>query len=797
MKCASLKFLLVASLAMSAAACAGPAEREARALKKGDDYLAAGNLEKARVEYSNALQLEPNDPRARYANGVIRQKLGMLREAGQFYQGTLDVQFDHLQARTELSRIYLLSHMPDKAIEVLSPALEAHPANADLLVIRGAARLQLHDDVGALEDSELAVKLDAANETAVASLAGIYSNAGRAADASKLLEAAISTNAKTVDLRVALAENEDRQGHSERAETLMREAVAKNPKDGAQRVRLAQLLSRHGKMGEAEQVLRDGIGALPTDKNLKAALLSLLGSSHGLKAAQEEAERMSAADPSNVDLRLSVGELYGKNSDFVKAEAVFRDVIRREGSKPGGIAARGSLAEVKRQMRDLPAAQALVTETLQLNPRDLHGLTLRGQLRLDKGDFKGAVEDLRAVVGEQPMSEPVLLSLARAHLGNNEPVLAEEALRHAAEIAPTDPSVHFELAQLFLQTGQADAAKRLLQNIAKERAADREVQSLLFRACLATRDVAGAEGALQMIRALDPASALTHQYAGMIAEANNKMDAALTEYRAALVQEPKAEEPLLASIRLLTRAKRTEDALKLLDEVASKVPQYALPLNVRGEVLLADRKFDLSDAAFKAALARAPHWWLPQRGLAYVLAARGDTAGAVRLLQAALPTIDEPSKLHGAMAQLSDISGNTDAAIGEYEEVLKLEPKSYVVANNLAILLLAHRSDPASLKRALDLTLPFASTPNPQFVDTYAWAKIRNGDAATALPLLEKVASEHANVTTVQYHLALAQVALGQTDKAKISLKLALASGAKFVGMEDARTMLAQLSAGH
>ena len=125
-----------------------------------------------------------------------------------------------------------------------------------------------------------------------------------------------------------------------------------------------------------------------------------------------------------------------------------------------------------------------------------------------------------------------------------------------------------------------------------------------------------------------------------------------------------------------------------------------------------------------------------------------------------------------------------------------MAPNAYAVANNLATLLLAHHSDPASLKRALDLTAPFASTPNPQLMDTYAWAKLRNGDAATALPLLEKVAAEHANVPSVQYHLALAQVALGQSDKAKVSLKAALASGAKFVGADEARTMLAQLSAG-
>ena len=90
--------LLGLVVALSVSACGGAQARKARHLEKGESYLAAGNLEKARVEFQNALQIAPNDAQARYENGVVDEKLGKPREAAQFYQGAIDVDPQHLGA---------------------------------------------------------------------------------------------------------------------------------------------------------------------------------------------------------------------------------------------------------------------------------------------------------------------------------------------------------------------------------------------------------------------------------------------------------------------------------------------------------------------------------------------------------------------------------------------------------------------------------------------------------------------------------------------------------------------------
>src|ERR1700730_8724436 len=78
-------------IAVALSACGGAQARKARHLEQGHSYLAAGNFDKARVEFQNALQIAPTDAEARFEMGVVNEKLGKVREGASFYQGTLDV----------------------------------------------------------------------------------------------------------------------------------------------------------------------------------------------------------------------------------------------------------------------------------------------------------------------------------------------------------------------------------------------------------------------------------------------------------------------------------------------------------------------------------------------------------------------------------------------------------------------------------------------------------------------------------------------------------------------------------
>ena len=56
-------------------ACGGPEERMARAMDRGEEFLAIRDYEKARVEFSNALQVDPNNNDAIYLTGQAAEGL--------------------------------------------------------------------------------------------------------------------------------------------------------------------------------------------------------------------------------------------------------------------------------------------------------------------------------------------------------------------------------------------------------------------------------------------------------------------------------------------------------------------------------------------------------------------------------------------------------------------------------------------------------------------------------------------------------------------------------------------------
>src|ERR1700730_9372257 len=230
----SLLVLAATCLAVFAlGGCGGAQARKARHLEKGHEFYAAGNFDKARVEFRNALQIAPNDAEARYENGLVDEKLGNPREAAQFYQGAIDVNADNVPARIALGRLYLFSGAPEKAFDTIKTSLAKNPEDAGLLTVRAAARVQLKDSDAALQDAQHAVQLAPTSEDAVAVLAGIYKSREEPEKARVLLQDSIKRIPNSVDLRLALAQVYAGLGQEPKVEELLIELTRLKPTEKA------------------------------------------------------------------------------------------------------------------------------------------------------------------------------------------------------------------------------------------------------------------------------------------------------------------------------------------------------------------------------------------------------------------------------------------------------------------------------------------------------------------------------------------------------------------------------------
>jgi tetratricopeptide (TPR) repeat protein len=792
----ALRLMLLATALVAVAGCGSVESRKDRALAKGQEYMNAGKLDKARVEFRNALQLVPNDAQGRYLNGVVQERLGNLREAGQFYQAAVDINPEHVLARGGLARLFLLMGSPARALEVLKPGLEKHPDDAAMLAIRAAARSQQKDAAGALEDAEAAYRIDPKDENVVAVLAGLSTANGNTDKARTVLEAGLKEHPQSVDLRFALAQLYDGLHEDAKAEALLREVIALKPDERAHRLRLALFLSSKGRDADAEATLREGIAALPTDRNLKNSLVALLLAKRGRPAAEAELQKMIATAGDDHSAQFALASLYVSGGERPKAEDVYRAIIAKDRTHAAGLEARNHLAALAAASGDAAGAQKLLGEVLEASPHDSDALLLRGELTLAKGDPKDAIVDFRSVLRDQPNSPGVLRVLARAHVRNGEPALAEEALRHAFEANPADAGVARDLVAFLLENGKAEQAKAIAQQITKAHPDDVDAQQLAYRAAAAGHDYVAARAAAEAIVASSPKLPSGYFFLGMLDEEQGRPDDALREYDRALAVEPAAVEPLQAMTRLLVSKKREADAVKRLDELAARAPQSGLALGAKAEVLLEAKRYADAEAAAHAAIERVPKWSGPYRTLARVALAKGDRSGALAILQDALPKVGDPIPVRLQLVDLYQAAAGWDQAIGEYEEVLKAVPGNVAAANNLAMLLVDHHADAAGLARAGELVKGFADSRNASLLDTYGWVRFRQGDAKAAVAALEKATGLLPAAPELRYHLGMAQAAAGLKAQATDNLKQAVSSGRKFSDFDAARAELGKIGSG-
>jgi tetratricopeptide (TPR) repeat protein len=786
--------IAVALSAILVVGCGGAQARKAKHLERGQAYLRAGSFEKARVEFQNALQIAPTDPEARFEMAVAAGKLGDVRQAAQFYQATLDVKPDHAGARRELARISLLSGNPDKALELLKPALDKTPDDSELLSIRAAAHAQQKDIPDAQADAERAVQLDPGNEDAVAVLAGIYTAQGDQAKAAELLEAAIHRIPDTVDLRFVLAQLYAQQSRPADVEALLLKIIALKPQDKANRLRLAQFYAQTNQIDAAENTLREAIAQLPKEGTLKFALVDFLAARRSRELAESELKKMIGADPKDVELKFALARFYETGQQPAKAEAVYQDLIKQQGLEPTGLRARDHLAALLAQRNDIAGALALSNEVLDKSPRDDDALALRGNIALQNQDPRSAIADLRAVLRDQPNASGVLRALARAHIANGEPAIAEETIRHAVEANPKDLSLQLDFAQLLAQLGKPEQAKPILAAIVKDQPNDVQALDAQFRVAMATHDVVTATAAADAIVGIRPKSGLGHLYEGLIAESANNPDKALEQYGIALTLEPNAEEPLEAEALLLMHQKRSGEALKRLDAIISSQEKNAFAAKLKGDVLASMGQQAAARAAYEVAITRSPKWWRPYHGVAATQIADKNVDAAIATLRRGLGVAEPADALGTELAALLETQGKSDESIAEYEEVLARYPHSDTAANNLSMMLVEHRTDRASLDRAKALASRFSQSPNVSFLDTYGWVLFKDGDAAASVPVLQRVVDKVPNEPLARYHLGMAQSGVGSNSEARDNLSMAVNSGKQFPGLEEARATLDRLA---
>ncbi|QRK09515.1 flagellar hook-length control protein FliK [Archangium violaceum] len=615
------------------------AERSAEAaplfLQSARVLLERGEKGPALLRLSAALDANPSGPLAAETLDALAElelERGEKLEAARLFARKAALVTDARAGAKLLFRASVLAMGTSREEAFLAEALERDASFAPARVRRGELRMQ-GDARSALEDFEAVLALPATDPDALredelleltrrASSAAV--RAGRPDAARRLLAQYCALAPEDLEAQVELAGLHRKAGAREPLAdqlALLWPRLSGDARRSARR-ELAELSLALGRPAEAADALRSLLAEEPHDTWATQSLLELLPPP-GAGTPQEEVERLTL-----------LGTLISAAEGDARAELLARRAALHRNAGRAQSARDDFLAATKLSRRPAPLWLALAA------------------LAREAGDDVDELEAWRNVVVSEPdLAERArvrLLALASTLVEKDARAPAREALL-AAVALPLSPAercdAFFALATLARRDGQSDAEAEALAEAARQGPVPRRVEALLSRASLLEKG-------------------------GSLPEAANSLESALS-------LAPRHAGAISALHRVL---REMEDWARLASLLAAEAPHAppseAATLYAELGTLYLERleQPEAAEAALRQAVRLAPENVDVRRRLVALVADRGDSAEAAKLLD--VGTDDIPSS--EAATLLREGASHARAA-GDMVRALELARRAHVL----------------------------------------------------------------------------------------------------------------------
>ncbi len=495
---------------------------------------------------------------------------------------------------------------------------------------------------------------------------------------------------------------------------------------------------------------------------VRLALIALLGLScaagpHGERrpSAAQEPERYASARAYAHYLRARLAEAQG---DFRTAAEELRGALVFDDASPQLHLA---LAEVLSRMAQLAPAEAEARRALEGDPRGPGGadaLGLLGKIHAAQRRRDLAIEDLQGAIRLQV-------------------ALAPEREEGEGRV---DPDPWRVLAELYLESGDEQAAARTYEDLAARAPEEKNGLREMGRMYLERRDFARAEKYLQKTLQKDPRDAEAWRRMAMLEEARRRPAEARKAYEAALALDGDDVEALFAlgklslgsgdfagararfsqMLRLAPEegsarvnvalawleAHRPAEAMSVIDEGLRDGASDPRLRFVQGLVMQDQRKWDEAARAYGAVGSEDGDLWANARmNQAFCLAEAGRHAEAVRALEKPMAARPRDARLVTMMAHVLERGGKLAEAVKLLEKALK-----------------AREGDPPGLEGTSELYEALASSLE------------KSGRRADAIAMLKRALDQQPRDGVLLYALGSTYEKVGDHEAAVAQMKALL-----------------------
>ena len=730
-------FLLIVALSALLAACGSPKDNVQSYLDKAQAHFDAEDYVSAKIEAMNAARIEPKNVQANLLLSEIEEQDSNWGPAIGHLKVAIDEDPWVIATRLKLGTFYVRARMADLAAEQAEVAMVLAPDNAKTRVLNAQIHVLRKQMDEAKEEVDLALEIDPLLISAIRIKAMMFSNDGDLESALRLVDKAIDSRSHKDpvmlrEFRIGLL-SANRQAKEFEADLI--QLIEDYPENQDYMLSLAEFYSRRNRMDDTEEIFRVLVDQNPTDIFARTRYVRFISSYQGYNAARKVLNEYIVEFPDDLQLRLMLGGLSELAESVDESLTIYRDIAASSPTSPAGLRARNRIVRIHIARGQLDEARKMTDEILADEETNSEALMTRAAFHYAEGAYDDAVADLRIMLRSDDKSRRGLLLLARSHVRSNNEDLAVDAYRRLIEIAPGHETASTELARLLAGRGNDRLAEDVLRQRLETDPDDKQAAVGLIQAQLNLGDLEAAEEtALGMIEK-DDSTGMAEFQLGRVMQAKESGADAIAAYKLAVEKNPYAMQPLQSLTGALVSEGRTDEAIDYLNAHLAKYPKHLIPKLMLGAIYADKGETDTAIEYFEGVIDEEPKALRAYRGLATLHA--DDTDARISIYQRGLSANPQNAELTILLATEYYRIQEYDASIVLYEEGLAANSNSDVLANNLASMLLTHRSDEASFKKALDLSKRFGESDNPAFVDTLGWALYRNGNFLAAIPYLE------------------------------------------------------------
>jgi tetratricopeptide (TPR) repeat protein len=486
-------------------------------------------------------------------------------------------------------------------------------------------------------------------------------------------------------------------------------------------------------------------------------LLAVEGSVNDALAAFESAEKAAPQSPDTAYVLVEHAQLLDRMAQYERSSPLRDDSLRKAGEKiaearrlaPDNLDVLRAAGEIYLDLATVdPASLAVARDALEAvrkrDPQDAQSSLTLGRIYLDQNQPAKAAEVFRELVNNVPEQRMAYALLVESLMRANKPDEAQKALQEIVGFDPNSLEARLTLADLQTRAGRTAAALETLRGAPEESRGDPRLKRQLAWALYQNGDLDEALKALDAVAAT-PAPPATGKGAkgegenpqalnllrGLIYTAQGRNDEAIALLGKLHDADPKDTGVTLTLARVMQRAGRRDDAVRLLSGLAATLEKDGKAKEAQEVRLEAAQIY-----------ADAKQWARAEESVRPLLAAQDD---AIRTLAVSLAAaaLAQDKRYDEALALLGK-EKETPAIASRRAEVLSKagrEAEADKVLSGLAA------GDEAS-------ALAAAQT----------WQRLEKYQES--IPVLEKLASAHPDQAPTGFLLGAAYERSGQRDKA-------------------------------